>query len=118
MDNKKSFKQEFDEYIGCLKAERDYSSIRESIMYDNIIEQSNKLWKIFEEDSKNEIKNETIINNLREFIEILDNQIDLLYENLPTSKEEFIQKNATAFAYQKVLWTLENILQGKRYNEE
>lgn len=32
-------------------------------------------------------KNETIINNLREFIEVLDNQIDALNENLPTSKE-------------------------------
>lgn len=62
-------------------------------------------------------KNETIINNLREFIEVLDNQIDALNENLPTSKEECIQKNCTAMAYQKVLWTLENILQGKKYNE-
>lgn len=32
-------------------------------------------------------KNETIINNLKEFIAVLDNQIDLLNENLPTSKE-------------------------------
>ena len=118
MDKKKNFKKEFDKYIGCLKAESDYFSITESIMYDNIIEQLNKLYKIFEEESKNETKNETIINNLREFMEFLDNQIDLLYENLPTSNEECIQKNATAFAYQKVLWTLENILQGKRYNEE
>lgn len=62
-------------------------------------------------------KNETIINNLREFIEVLDNQIDALNENLPTSKEECIQKNCTAMAYQKVLWILENILQGKKYNE-
>ena len=114
MDKKKNFKKEFDKCIGCLKAESEYSSIRESIIYDNIIEQLNKLCKIFEEESKKE----TIINNLREFMEILDNQIDLLYENLPTSKEECIQKNATAFAYQKVLWTLEKILRGKRYNEE
>lgn len=62
-------------------------------------------------------KNETIINNLREFIEVLDNQIDLLNENLPNSKEECIQKNCTAMAYQKVLWTLEKILRGERYNE-
>jgi hypothetical protein len=63
-------------------------------------------------------KNETIVNNLKEFADVLDNQIDLLYENLPTSREECIQKNCTAMAYQKVLWTLENILQGKRYNED
>lgn len=63
-------------------------------------------------------KNEIIVNNLREFTEVLDNQIDLLYENLPVSTEECIQKNCTAMAYQKVLWTLENILQGKRYNED
>lgn len=62
-------------------------------------------------------KNETIINNLREFIEVLDNQIDALNENLPTSKEECIQKNCTVMAYQKVLWTLEKILRGERYNE-
>ena len=62
-------------------------------------------------------KNETIINNLREFIEVLDNQIDALNENLPTSKEECIQKNCTAMAYQKDLWTLEKILRGERYND-
>lgn len=62
-------------------------------------------------------KNEIIVNNLKEFTEVLDNQIDALNENLPTSKEECIQKNCTAMAYQKVLWTLENILQGKKYNE-
>lgn len=62
-------------------------------------------------------KNETIINNLKEFIAVLDNQIDLLNENLPTSKEECIQKNCTAMAYQKVLWTLEKILRGERYND-
>lgn len=62
-------------------------------------------------------KNETIINNLREFIEVLDNQIDALNENFPTSKEECIQKNCTAMAYQKVLWTLEKILRGERYND-
>lgn len=62
-------------------------------------------------------KNETIINNLREFTEVLDNQIDALYENLPTSKEECIYKNSTAMAYQKVLWTLEKILRGERYND-
>lgn len=62
-------------------------------------------------------KNETIINNLREFTEVLDNQIDALNENLPTSKEECIQKHCTAMAYQKVLWTLEKILRGERYNE-
>ena len=63
-------------------------------------------------------KNEIIVNNLREFTEVLDNQIDVLNENLPKSKEECIQKNCTAMAYQKVLWTLEKILQGKRYNED
>lgn len=62
-------------------------------------------------------KNETIINNLREFTEVLDNQIDALNENLPTSKEECIQKHCTAMAYQKVLWTLEKILRGERYND-
>lgn len=70
---------------------------------------------INEEDTMD--KNETIINNLREFIEVLDNQIDALNENLPTSKEECIQKNCTAMAYQKVLWTLEKILRGERYND-
>lgn len=63
-------------------------------------------------------KNEIIVNNLKEFADVLDNQIDLLYENLPVSTEECIQKNCTAMAYQKVLWTLEKILQGKRYNED
>lgn len=63
-------------------------------------------------------KNAIIVNNLKEFTEVLNNQIDLLYENLPTSREECIQKNCTAMAYQKVLLTLEKILQGKKYNEE
>lgn len=55
-------------------------------------------------------KNEIIVNNLREYAEVLDNQIDLLHKNLPNSKY-------TAMAYQKVLWTLERILRGKKYNE-
>ena len=63
-------------------------------------------------------KNEIIVNNLKEFADVLDNHIDSLYENFPTSKEECIQKNCTALAYQKVLWTLEKILQGKKYNED
>lgn len=63
-------------------------------------------------------KNAIIVNNLKEFTDVLDNQIDLLYEKLPTSTEDCILNNCTAMAYQKVLWTLENILQGKKFNEE
>ena len=37
-------------------------------------------------------KNETIINNLREFIEVLDNQIDALNENLPTVFKRTVQQ--------------------------
>ena len=46
-------------------------------------------------------KNETIINNLREFIEVLDNQIDALNENLPTQKKNVFKRTVQQWHIRK-----------------
>lgn len=113
MDKNKTLLQKLNEYTGNLEARSDYSTIREEEILMPVIKDLQTIVNDYKDD-----KNAIIVNNLKEFTEVLNNQIDSLYENLPTSKEECIQKNCTALAYQKVLWTLEKILQGKKYNEE
>lgn len=61
--------------------------------------------------------NKHILENLESFCTMLEDQIDKLYENLPTSAEDLIKKNCTALVYQKVIWSLENIMQGRKYND-
>lgn len=113
MDKNKTLLQKLNEYTGNLEARSDYSTIREEEILMPVIKDLQTIVNDYKDD-----KNAIIVNNLKEFTEVLNNQIDSLYENLPTSKEECIQKNCTALAYQKVLWTLEKILQGKKYNED
>lgn len=115
MDKNKTLLQKLSEYIGNLEARSAYSTIREEEILTPVIKDLQTIANDYKDE---EDKNETIVNNLKEIIDVLDNQIDLLYENLPVSTEECIQKNSTAMAYQKVLWTLEKILQGKKYNED
>ena len=113
MDKNKTLLQKLNEYTGNLEARGDYSTIREEEILMPVIKDLQTIVNDYKDD-----KNAIIVNNLKEFTEVLNNQIDSLHENLPTSKEECIQKNCTALACQKVLWTLEKILQGKKYNEE
>lgn len=113
MDKNKTLLQKLSEYTENLEARSDYCTIKEKEIFISVIKDLQTIVNDYKEE-----KNKTIVNNLEEFTEVLDKQIDLLYENLPVSTGDLINKNSTAMAYQKVLWALENILQGKKYNED
>ena len=63
------------------------------------------------------IDNLDIVNNLNEFIDFLDKEIDRQLEREPLSVEDNISKCSYAHAYGKVKASLINIVDGRRYNE-
>ena len=58
-----------------------------------------------------------IVNNLNEFINFLNKEIDKQFEKEPLSIEDNISKCSYAHAYEKVKESLINIVNGRRYNE-
>lgn len=65
----------------------------------------------------NFFNDETIIENLKDFVEYLDKKIDAEYEKMPISPEDAIRKSAYCLGLQHDKWALENILQGKKWSE-
>lgn len=63
------------------------------------------------------INNLDIVNNINEFIDFLDKEIDRQLEREPLGIEDSISKCSYAHAYEKVKQSLINIINGRRYNE-
>lgn len=57
------------------------------------------------------------VNNLNEFINFLNKEIDRQLEREPLSIEDNISKCSYAHAYEKVKESLINIVNGRRYDE-
>lgn len=58
-----------------------------------------------------------IVNNLNEFINFLNKEIDKQLEREPLSIEDSISKCSYVHAYERVKESLINIVNGRRYNE-
>lgn len=58
-----------------------------------------------------------IVNNLNEFIDFLDKEIDRQLTRKALSVEDNLYKCANAHAYEKVKESLINIVNGRRYDE-
>ena len=59
----------------------------------------------------------TVIERLTEFREHLDNEIDAEMDKLPVSPEDAIRKNSYCFGLQKVIYSIENIITGRDFND-
>lgn len=70
-------------------------------------------FRVFEHDKAYEY----LIDNLNNFIDFLDKEIDRQLEREPLSVEDNIMKNSWAYAYENVKDCLINIVNGRRYNE-
>lgn len=60
----------------------------------------------------------TIVENLNEFIDFLNKEIDRQLTAVPRSSEDNIAKCASAYAYEQVKVGLLNIIHGRKYNDE
>lgn len=60
----------------------------------------------------------TIVENLNEFIDVLDEEIDRQLTRDPLSVEDNILKCSYAHIYEKVKMSLINIIHGRKYNDE
>lgn len=56
------------------------------------------------------------IIQLKSFIQYLNRKIDTEYEKLPISPEDAIRKNSYCLALQQVIWALQNILDGEKWD--
>lgn len=65
---------------------------------------------------QNELFN-NMVKNLGDFIQYLDEKIDLEFEKMPISNEDAIRKSAYCLGLQQDKWALENILQGKKWSD-
>lgn len=70
-------------------------------------------FRAFEHDKSHEY----LKNNLNNFIDFLDKEIDKQFEKEPLSIEDSISKCSYVHAYAKVKENLINIVNGRRYNE-
>ncbi len=61
--------------------------------------------------------NKTILERLTKFADCINNEIDAEMEKLPISKEDRIRKSAYCYGLQKVLYSIENIIAGRDFND-
>lgn len=59
----------------------------------------------------------TVIERLTEFKKHLDNEIDAEMEKFPVSPEDAVRKNTYCFGLQKVIYSIENIIAGRDFND-
>lgn len=59
----------------------------------------------------------TVIERLTEFKKHLDNEIDAEMEKFPVSPEDAVRKNSYCFGLQKVIYSIENIIAGRDFND-
>ena len=59
----------------------------------------------------------TIVERLIKFKEHLNNEIDAEMDELPFSPEDTIRKNSYCFGLQKVIYSIENIIAGRDFND-
>ena len=59
---------------------------------------------------------QSIVDRLQRFLEVLDKTIDKEYEKVAISKEDIIRKNAYCMVLQKDKLAIENILYGKEFD--
>ena len=73
--------------------------------------------KISKQTGNNFYNENTIVDNLNEFIDFLDKEIDRKLERTPLSVGNSISKCSYSHAYEKVKRSLINIANGRRYDE-
>ena len=59
----------------------------------------------------------TVIERLIKFKEFLDKEIDKQYSKLPISNEDGIRKYTYCYALQKVVYSIENIIENRDFND-
>ena len=59
----------------------------------------------------------TVIERLTEFKEHLNNEIDAEIDKFPVSPEDAVRKNSYCFGLQKVIYSIENIIAGRDFND-
>lgn len=78
---------------------------------------SNYLDKISKPLGINIADEKTVLERLIELTECIDKEIDAEMEKLPISKEDAIRKNAYCYGLQKVKYSIDNIIEGRDFNE-
>ena len=61
-------------------------------------------------------EDKTIIDRLQNFIDCIDKEIDYEMNNIPINSDDEIRKSAYCYGLQKVIWSLENIIEGKDFD--
>lgn len=61
-------------------------------------------------------EDKTIIDRLQNFIDCIDKEIDYEMNNIPINSDDEIRKSAYYYRLQKVIWSLENIIDGKDFD--
>ena len=61
-------------------------------------------------------EDKTIIDRLQNFIDCIDKEIDYEMNNIPINSDDKIRKSAYCYGLQKVIWSLENIINGKDFD--
>ena len=61
-------------------------------------------------------EDKTIIDRLQNFIDCIDKEIDYEMNNIPINSDDEIRKSAYCYGLQKVIWSLENIIDGKDFD--
>lgn len=61
---------------------------------------------------------ETIIQRLDRFVDVLDEVIDSVYEHPTDKHDQIIYNNAYAYALEKCKSSIQNIVDGREYNDD
>ena len=61
---------------------------------------------------------ETIIQRLDRFVDVLDEVIDSVYEHPTDKHDQIIYNNAYAYALEKCKASIQNIVDGREYNDD
>lgn len=61
--------------------------------------------------------NSNIVKRLERFVEEIDKEIDCEYEKRPISVEDNVRKNAYCYALEKCKTAINNILDGREFND-
>lgn len=106
----------FQKWIGKNELRAFEYSMREATKEEQKAIQNN-IDKISKPTGNNFYNENTIVENLNEFIDFLDKEIDRQFEKEPLSIEDSLSKCSYAHAYEKIKESLINIVNGRRYNE-
>ena len=67
--------------------------------------------------TRNKGNDTTVIERLIKFKEFLNKEIDKEYSELPISNEDGIRKNSYCYTLQKVVYSIENIIENRDFND-